>query len=119
MAVTLSELADRVRDFARKRDWEQFHNPKNLSMALAGEVGEVLAVLQWLAPDEADAVMDDPERAAALRGELADVFLYLLRLADVLGIDLVDAALLKLAENDRRYDAVTYRGSARKAPPLG
>lgn len=118
MTTTVNDLTDLVRDFARARDWEQFHTPKNLSMALAGEVGEVLAVLQWMTPDEAESAMDDPATAAQLRGELADVFLYLIRLADVLGIDLTDAALQKLTENERRFDVASYQGSARKAPKL-
>lgn len=85
-------------------------------MALAGEVGELLAELQWLTQDEAAQVMEDPAAAAAVRGEMADVFLYLVRLADVLGVDLMAAAATKIAENERRYDVAAYRGSARKAP---
>jgi len=112
------QLTVRVRDFARARDWEQFHTPKNLSMALAGEVGELLAELQWLTEDQARDVMSDEKAAERLRGEVADVFIYLVRLADVLGVDLIEAAHAKLDENDRRYDVETHYGSARKAPPL-
>ncbi|MGV9774961.1 nucleotide pyrophosphohydrolase [Streptosporangium sp. NPDC003464] len=114
----LEELADRLRQFAQARDWEQFHTPKNLAMALAGEVGELLAELQWLTPEESSNVMDDPESATRLRSEVADVMIYLSRLADVLGIDLIDAAHAKLDQSDKRYAVETYRGSARKAPPL-
>ena len=114
----MDELAVRVREFAAARAWEQFHTPKNLAMALAGEVGELVAELQWLTPDEAAGVMDDPAAAARMRSELGDVTLYLVRLADVLGVDLVEAARVKLEESGRRYDVETYRGSARKAPPL-
>jgi NTP pyrophosphatase (non-canonical NTP hydrolase) len=116
--VTLDELAVRVREFAAARAWEQFHTPKNLAMALAGEVGELVAELQWLTPEEAERVMADPEAAARMRGELADVTIYLVRLADVLGVDLIEAARVKLMESDRRYDVANYHGSARKAPPL-
>jgi NTP pyrophosphatase (non-canonical NTP hydrolase) len=116
--MTLDELAARLRDFAAARDWEQFHTPKNLAMALAGEVGELIAELQWLTPDEAARVMADPEAAARMRSELADVTIYLVRLASVLGVDLIDAAQAKLAEAETRYPAAAYRGSARKAPPL-
>lgn len=87
-------------------------------MALAGEVGELLAELQWLTDDQAREVMTDAKAADRLRGEIADVFIYLVRLADVLGVDLLDAARAKLDENERRYDAATHYGSARKAPPL-
>jgi NTP pyrophosphatase (non-canonical NTP hydrolase) len=116
--VTLDELAVRLREFTAARDWEQFHTPKNLAMALAGEVGELLAELQWLTPGEAERVMADPEAAARMRSELADVTIYLVRLADTLGVDLIDAALAKLAEGEIRYDVERYRGSSRKAPHL-
>jgi NTP pyrophosphatase (non-canonical NTP hydrolase) len=116
--VTVDDLAVRLREFAAARAWEQFHTPKNLAMALAGEVGELVAELQWLTPEEASQVMADPDAAARMRSELGDVTIYLVRLADVLGVDLVEAARVKLAESERRYDVETYRGSARKAPPL-
>jgi NTP pyrophosphatase (non-canonical NTP hydrolase) len=114
----LEELAGRLRRFAQERDWEQFHTPKNLAMALAGEVGELLAELQWLTGEETAKVMDDPASASRVRSEVADVMIYLVRLADVLGIDLVDAAANKLDESEQRYSVEAYRGSARKAPPL-
>ncbi|MFL6056727.1 MAG: nucleotide pyrophosphohydrolase [Actinoallomurus sp.] len=118
MTTALEELAVRLREFAAARDWEQFHTPKNLAMALAGETGELLAELQWLTPEESARVMQDPEAAARVRSELADVVVYLVRLADMLGVDLFEAAHAKLDESERRYAAETYRGSARKAPPL-
>jgi NTP pyrophosphatase (non-canonical NTP hydrolase) len=114
----IGELAERLRDFAAVRDWEQFHTPKNLAMALAGEAGELLAEFQWLTPEEAADVMAEPQAAGHVRSEIADVFLYLVRLADVLQVDLLDSAADKLAENELRYDAATYRGSRRKAPRL-
>jgi NTP pyrophosphatase (non-canonical NTP hydrolase) len=116
--VTLDELVVRLREFAAAREWEQFHTPKNLAMALAGEVGKLLAELQWLTPEDAARVMDDPGAAARMRSELADVTIYLVRLADVLGVDLIEAARAKLAESERRYDVENYRGSARKASPM-
>jgi NTP pyrophosphatase (non-canonical NTP hydrolase) len=114
----IAELTERLRDFVAARDWEQFHTPKNLVMALAGEAGELLAEFQWLTPEEAAGIMTDPRAAHQVRSEIADVFLYLARLADVLGVDLLGTAADKLAENDRRYDAATYRGSRNKAPRL-
>ncbi|MEV7010532.1 nucleotide pyrophosphohydrolase [Streptosporangium sp. NPDC051022] len=114
----LEELTDRLRRFAQDRDWEQFHTPKNLAMALAGEVGELLAELQWLTPEETAAVMADEASAGRVRSELADVMTYLVRLADVLEVDLVEATHAKLDENDKRFPVETYRGSARKTPPL-
>lgn len=99
----MDELVVRLREFAQARDWEQFHTPKNLAMALAGEAGELLAEFQWLTPDESASVMDDPEAAFKVRSELADVFNYLLRLADVLGVDLVKASQTKLDEVALRH----------------
>ncbi|MED7927069.1 nucleotide pyrophosphohydrolase [Nonomuraea sp. LP-02] len=115
MTTDLEDLAARLRAFARARDWEQFHTPKNLAMALAGEVGELVAEFQWLTAEES--ADPGPEALARMRTELGDVTLYLVRLADVLGVDLLAAATDKLADNERRYDADRYRGSARKAPP--
>jgi len=103
----LDDLAAQLRAFAQARDWEQFHTPKNLAMALAGETGELLAEFQWLTPAEATTVMTDPEAAARVRSEIADVFTYLVRLADVLNIDLITAAHTKLAEVAVRYPPQT------------
>jgi NTP pyrophosphatase (non-canonical NTP hydrolase) len=114
---SITELTERVREFARERDWDQFHTPKNLAMALAGEVGELLAELQWLTPEQSAQVMADPELGPRVRAEIGDVTVYLVRLADVLGIDLVDAALDKLAEAGRRYTVEASRGSSNKINP--
>jgi NTP pyrophosphatase (non-canonical NTP hydrolase) len=111
---SLPELTELVREFARARDWERFHTPKNLAMALAGEVGELLAELQWLTPEQSAAVMSDPELGPRVRAEIGDVTIYLVRLADVLGIDLVEAAADKLADSGRRYTVEAARGSAAK-----
>jgi NTP pyrophosphatase (non-canonical NTP hydrolase) len=108
-------LAADLRLFADERDWEQFHTPKNLAMALAGEVGELLAEFQWLTAEQSATVMADPVAGERVRAEIGDVMIYLTRLADVLGIDLVTAARDKLADSARRYPAEQSRGSARKA----
>lgn len=114
----LDALNERCRQFAVDRDWLQYHTTKNLAMALAGEVGELLAELQWLTPEEASAVMGDTAAGPRVRAEFGDVVIYLMRLADVLGIDPVQAAHDKLDGSERRYTVAEYRGSARKAPPL-
>lgn len=111
----MHELVSQVRTFAEERNWQQFHTPKNLAMALAGEVGELLAELQWLTPDQSTAVMDDPRLGPRVRAEIGDVTIYLVRLADVLGVDLVPNALDNLAEAGSRYTVETSRGSASKA----
>src|SRR3954467_15579379 len=119
----MAELTAATRTFAEERDWPRFHTPKNLAMALAGEVGELLAELQWLTPEESALVLEDPEAGARLRAELGDVTIYLVRLAEVLGLDLVAVARDKLAEAERRYPAAEARalddarGAGGAAPP--
>jgi len=98
----LTDLTKRVRDFAEARDWERYHTPKNLAMALAGEVGELLEIFQWLTPQQAADVMGGV-RADDVEDELADVVIYLVRLADVLDVDLIAAARAKLIRNEERF----------------
>jgi dCTP diphosphatase len=107
-----------LRDFARERDWDQFHTPKNLVMAMAGEVGELTEIFQWLTAAESRRVMDDPRRAEAVRDEVADVLNYLLRLADLLDLDLEAASLAKIGKNAEKYPADRVRGSAAKYSEL-
>jgi dCTP diphosphatase len=114
-ADSLQELRTRLRSFARARDWEQFHTPKNLAMALAGEVGELVEVFQWLTPEQAAMVMDS-ERADDVRDELADVLIYLVRLADVLAVDLAEAASTKMERNEARYPEQDVVGRADHRP---
>lgn len=109
---TLHELRDALRAFAAERDWERFHTPKNLAMALAGEAGEVIEHFQWLDAAES-AALPEPQRAEVAL-ELADVLLYLVRLADVLDVDLADAARRKIALNAERYPVDKARGRSDK-----
>lgn len=109
----IDDLSQRLAAFARVRDWEQFHSPKNLSMALAGEAGELLEHFQWLSEAQSQTLDADKKEAVAL--EMADIFIYLLRLAERLDIDLLDAAYRKMAINERRYPAERVRGDARRA----
>jgi NTP pyrophosphatase (non-canonical NTP hydrolase) len=113
---SLATLTEAVRAFAEERDWQEFHTPKNLAMALAAETGELLAELQWLTPAESMTVMADADAGSRVRAEIGDVLIYLARLADVLGIDLVEAASAKLADSARRYPVSRARGTAAKAP---
>ena len=112
----LEALRDRIRDFSRERDWDQFHSPKNLAMALAGEAGEVLEIFQWLTEEQSRAL--DEKALARARDEIADVLLYLVRLADRVGIDPLAAAHRKLEENARKYPVDKARGNARKYDEL-
>jgi dCTP diphosphatase len=101
--MPIANLQRQLRDFAAERDWESFHSPKNLVMALSGEVGELTELFQWLTPEESARVMDDGASAARLRDEIADVLAYLLRLADVLGVDLEEALTAKIIKNAAKY----------------
>ena len=108
----LDELRERVRRFAADRDWEQFHSPKNLAMALSVEVAELVEHFQWLTEEQSRSL--DARRLEQVRLELADVFIYLLRISDRLGVDLLDAANDKIVLNEQKYPAERVRGSARK-----
>ncbi len=112
--MDLKKILAHQRDFVRQRDWDQYHTPKNLAMALAGEVGELLELFQWLSPEEASRVMSKPKEAEAVRHELADVFFYLTRLSDILGVDLEAAFWEKMRLNAERYPADKARGKAAK-----
>ncbi len=100
---SLRDLADFLRAFADARDWEQYHTPKNLAMALAGEAGELVACFQWLTPGESAQIMQDAAAAASVESELADVLQYLIRLADVLEVDLAEAVRKKVRLNEARF----------------
>lgn len=108
----LEELKQRLRVFARERDWEQFHSPKNLAMAMIVEAGELVEQFQWLTEQQSQTL--DPSRREQVAQELADVLIYLVRLADRLEIDLLDAAARKIELNSRKYPVERARGSARK-----
>lgn len=108
----IDRLTRQLAEFAAERDWEQFHTPKNLVMALSVEAAELMEHFQWLPGEDSSAL--DPQALAGVREELADVFLYLLRLADRLGIDLISAADDKLAINAEKYPADRVRGRADK-----
>lgn len=101
--MTLEKLIERQREFAEAREWGEYHTPKNLVMALSGEAGELTALFQWLTPDESAAWAADPELKANVLDEIADVTLYLVRLADVLGVDLLEAAHAKIERNESRF----------------
>ena len=119
MADTLDQLRDRLREFADERDWGQFHTVKNLAMAVAGEAGELVAELQWHTDDEIVAQLHrDSELSGRLSDEVADVLIYVVRLADVCGIDLLAAAERKIELNEARYPVHLARGRASKYDEL-
>lgn len=96
-------LEEALLQFARDRDWEQYHAPRNLLMALVGEVGELAEIFQWLTDAQAAEAMRQPDTARHIREEMADVMMYLVRLASVLGVDLDAAVRDKLVSNARKY----------------
>jgi len=100
-ADSLEQLYSRLRQFAAARDWEQYHTPKNLAMALAGEAGELLEHFQWLTPEQSQNLPEKVRDEVAL--EMADILIYLIRCADRLEIDLVDAANRKIEINEGRF----------------
>ena len=102
------------RAFVAERDWDKFHSPKNLAMALMIEASELGELFQWTSPEESQKIMEDPKQAAKVREELADVFFFVLRLSDKLGIPLDAAFHEKMKKNAERYPAEWSRGHATK-----
>lgn len=109
---TLSDIAAYLRTFAKDRDWEQFHSPKNLSMALSVECSELLEHFQWLSEEASNTL--DAKQHEAVGEEIVDVLLYALRLADVLGLDLPAAIAKKTHKNALKYPIDKVKGSAKK-----
>ena len=108
----LEELRVLISNFAKERDWDQFHSPKNLSMALIVEAGELVEHFQWLKQSESRNLSKD--KLEAVEEELADILVYLIRIADQLGIDLINVSRKKIKSNEAKYPADMVRGSARK-----
>ncbi|MQS12251.1 nucleotide pyrophosphohydrolase [Streptomyces kaniharaensis] len=99
----MESLRQRLVDFAAAREWEPFHTPKNLAAALSVEAGELLEIFQWLTPEQAAAVMSDPERAHRVRDEVADVLAYLVQFCMVVGVDPLAALAAKIERNEERF----------------
>ena len=110
----LGALLEDQRSFVRERRWQRFHTPKNLSMALAGEAAELMEIFQWLTSAESKSIMKNPAKAKAIRHELADIFAYLLRLADTLHVDLEQAFREKMVHNRQKYPVKLAKGKATK-----
>ena len=112
-STTIEEIRERLRSFVKERDWEQFHSPKNLSMALIAEAAELVEHFQWLSEEQSHDL--DEHKRHQVSMELADILIYLVRTADKLGIDLLLAADKKIDLNETRYPVERVRGSARRA----
>ena len=106
------DLRDKLREFAAQRDWDQFHTPKNLATALSVEAAELLEHFQWLTAEQSTRL--PPEQKEKVRDEMADVLVYLVRLADKLDVNLLEAAAQKIEKNALKYPAAKVRGSMKK-----
>lgn len=113
---SLEELKLALRSFAEERDWDQFHSPKNLSMALAGEAGELLEQLQWLTEDQSKSLSD--QQLLAVADEIADIQLYLIRLADKLNVNILTECNRKIEANAIKYPIDKSKGTAKKYTEL-
>lgn len=99
----MGELQGRLAEFAAARNWEPYHTPKNLATALSVEAAELVEIFQWATPEQSARVMEDPEGAARVTDEVADVLAYLLQFCEVLGIDVTEALAAKIDRNERRF----------------
>ena len=115
--MNIKKIQKQLSDFADERDWNQFHNPKNLAMALSVEASELVEIFQWLTPEQAEAIMGTDENEH-VKEELADVMIYLIRLADKLNVDIEDAVTDKIVKNGEKYPVDTSKGSTTKRTTL-
>lgn len=112
--MNLEDIRRRLADFAEKRNWDQFHTPKNLSMALAGETAELLEIFQWMTDEQSKAIVANEKEMALVRQEIADIFIYLIRLADKLNVEIEKAILDKIELNEKKYPAELSKNNATK-----
>ncbi|MCT4352419.1 nucleotide pyrophosphohydrolase [Streptomyces sp. Je 1-79] len=103
--LDVAGLQRRLTEFAAARDWQPYHTPKNLAAALSVEAAELLEIFQWLTPQQADRVMEDPDTAHRVEDEVADVLAYLLQFCEVLGVDVLAALSAKIDRNELRFPA--------------
>ncbi|MBI4848016.1 MAG: nucleotide pyrophosphohydrolase [Nitrospirae bacterium] len=101
--MNFSDIQQKLRKFAEDRNWDQFHSPKNLSMALAAEAAELLEIFQWLTEEQSKNIVNSEKEITQVKEEIADVFIYLVRLADKLNIDIEKEVLAKIALNEKKY----------------
>ncbi|MGN8278669.1 nucleotide pyrophosphohydrolase [Pseudomonas sp. SMN5] len=116
--IEVEKLAASLQRFADDRDWQQFHLPKNLLLALTGEVGELCEIFQWMSETDSVAAAKHPSTAQAVKDELADVLMYLVRLSSVLGVDLNEAVTSKLALNGQKYPVDKAKSTSKKYDQL-
>ncbi len=112
--MSLDDQISRITKFAADRDWEQFHSVRNLILALVGEVGELAEIVQWVSDEKISEFFGDPKNQARFEEELADVLIYLLRLASIRSIDLEGAIKRKIESNEEKYPVAKSKGSSKK-----
>jgi dCTP diphosphatase len=112
--MNLDEIRKKLAVFARERNWDQFHTPKNLSMALAAEAAELLEIFQWLTDEQSKEIVTNEKEMAQIQQEIADVMIYLVRLADKLNVDIEKAILDKIELNEKKYPVEWAKGNATK-----
>ncbi|HLC15701.1 MAG TPA: nucleotide pyrophosphohydrolase [Thermodesulfovibrionia bacterium] len=112
--MNIKELQDKLQRFTDERDWDQFHTPKNLVMALSGEVGELTEIFQWLTEEQSKAIVMDMEKMKQVEEEIADIQVYVLRLAHKLGVDIERAVEKKMRKNAEKYPVHLAKGNAKK-----
>ena len=111
--MNIKNIQKQLSDFADERDWDQFHNPKNLSMALSVEASELVEIFQWLTPEQAKAIMSSSE-SEHVKEEMADIMIYLIRMADKLNVDLESAVTDKIVKNGKRYPVSLSKSNTKK-----
>lgn len=112
--LDIEKLKNKIATFAKERDWEQFHNPKNLCMALSVEAAELMEIFQWLTPEQANNIHNDEKKCTMARDELADIMLYTIRMAHILEIDIPSAIESKIIKNGEKYPISKSKGNAKK-----
>jgi|TARA_B110000014_G_C19796789_1_gene413930 dCTP diphosphatase len=115
--MDIEKIQNKLREFSKERDWEQFHSPKNLSMALSVEVAELVEIFQWSQSGGMDEIANQKTRKE-IEKEIADIFIYTLKIADLLNMDLEKAALEKIEENAKKYPIESSKGKAIKYDQL-
>ena len=114
--TVVEELIDNVRAFLKERDWEKYHNPKDLAESICIEAAELLQIFQWVRPEESEQFKNDPSKVQRIKEELADVVIYCLSIANTLNVDLTRTILDKIEQNRKKYPPDLYKGKAHLTP---